>query len=100
MEKIILKKYLPTQSHNYFNGRLEGKDTRTSLQLDIKDKNKEEITFYINKGLVGMNVSFFLGLFSKTIFTRIWCRRFKKRYVFEYEDENTKKLFEKIWNME
>ena len=99
MEKIILKKYLPTQSHNYFNGRLEGKDTRTSLQLDIKDKNKEEITFYINKGLVGMNVSFFLGLFSKTIL-EYGVEDFKKRYVFEYEDENTKNYLKKIWNME
>lgn len=95
MEKLIyLKKYLPTSNHNYFNGRPEGKDTRVSLQLDIKDEKKEKLTFFVNKGLVGMNVSFFLGLFSKTIL-KCGLEDFKNRYIFEYEDEDTKRLFEK-----
>lgn len=94
MEKVILKEYLPTENHNYFNGRPEGGDTRVSLQLDVRDKKKEKLIFYINKGLVGMNVSFFLGLFSKTI-SECGVEDFKKRYTFEYEDEITKKLFEK-----
>lgn len=97
MKKVYLKDYLTTNSHNYFNGRPEGTDTRNALNLDEKDKNKENLIFFISKNLIGMNVSFFLGMFSKTI-SKCGLEDFKKRYIFQYETDETRQLFEKDIN--
>lgn len=95
MEKnVILKEYLTIPEQKYFNGRPEGQAVRKTLKLDIEDEKKNTIKFYINSGLIGMNVSFFLGLFSPTI-SKFGMKEFENRYIFEYEDEEVKKLFEK-----
>ena len=92
INQVKLSKYF--QGYKYFNGRDNGRDTRKTLNLDKVDENKESITFFFEKGLVGMNVSFFLGLFGKTI-SNCGVEDFKKRYNFEYEDpDENKKLFE------
>ncbi len=92
--RIILKDYLLIPEQKYFNGRPEGQDTRKILKLDTVDEKKESVEFYINSGLIGMNVSFFLGLFSPTI-SKYGLNDFESRYVFTYEDNQVKKLFEK-----
>jgi len=94
MTEINLKKYLSSETQKYFNGRPEGKDARNSLKLDEKDKKKERITFSIDADLVGMNVSFFLGLFGPTIL-QCGINDFKERYNFKYATKEVETLFKK-----
>lgn len=93
-KNVILKEYLTIPEQRYFNGRPEGQAIRKTLKLDMEDEKKNEIEFYINSGLIGMNVSFFLGLFSPTI-SKFGLKDFETRYTFKYEDEEVKQLFEK-----
>lgn len=93
-KQIKLKDYVLIPEQKYFNGRPEGQDLRKKLKLDIADKQKDKVEFYINSGLIGMNISFFLGLFSPTI-SKYGLKDFENRYVFTYEDDQVKKLFEK-----
>ena len=56
INQVKLSKYF--QGYKYFNGRDNGRDTRKTLNLDKVDENKESITFFFEKGLVGMKKLF------------------------------------------
>ena len=88
--KIKLEKYLLSDS-TYLTGRREGKDVRKKLKLDKEDKKKDEVIFQISKKITGINVSFFLGLLEKSV-KELSEARFKEKYKFEYEDEETEEL--------
>ena len=90
--KINLEKYLLSNS-TYLTGREEGKDVRKILKLDEYDNDlKTKIVIRISSKMTGINVSFFLGLFSKSI--EKLKDKFLEKYIFEYEDEETKELVE------
>lgn len=88
-----LDQYLHSNS-TYLTGREEGKDVRKRLDLDKLDDLKEkEVTFFISDKITGINISFFLGLFSKSI-KKLKEKEFRKKYKFEYSDEETQDLVE------
>lgn len=95
MKKINVKNELLSLNFKYLNGRPEGTDARKRLQLDKleDDKDFDGIEFYVDKGLTGINVSYFLGLFSPTIFNK-GETFFKKNYKFKYATEVEEALFE------
>lgn len=95
MRRVNIKKELLSPNFKYLNGRPEGTTARKKLQLDKLESNNEfeGIVFYVDKGLTGINVSYFLGLFSPTIFNKSE-DFFKKKYKFEYASDIEKMLFE------
>ncbi|MGL5356290.1 MAG: hypothetical protein ACRDAQ_07075 [Cetobacterium sp.] len=94
MEKIKIDKFLPSSESDYLNGRPEGEDARKNLKLDEKDKKDEKIEIFISNKLIGINISFFLGLFSKSI-VKYKEKEFYEHYKFLYEDKETEKLVKK-----
>ena len=54
---------------------------------------EKEVTFFISDKITGINISFFLGLFSKSI-KKLKEKEFRKKYKFEYSDEETQDLVE------
>ena len=93
MNKTVnLEKFLHSNS-SYLTGRPEGEDVRKILKLDEEDKNEKELTFIISDKVTGMNVSFFLELFSKSVkvLSEIG---FRKKYKFSYENKEIKELVE------
>ena len=95
MKKVNIKKELLSPNFKYLNGRPEGTNARKKLQLDNleSDNDFEGIVFYVDKGLTGINVSYFLGLFSPTVFNNSE-EFFKEKYKFEYASDIEKMLFE------
>ena len=91
MRRIELEKYLHSNA-TYLTGRLEGKDIRTTLDLDREDKSNEPVEVIISSKMTGINISFFLGLFSKSL--KILKENFTEKYIFVYSDEETRDLIE------
>lgn len=89
---IKLEKYLLSNS-DYLTGRPEGEDVRRILKLDEEDKKKDEVIFQVSKKVTGINVSFFLGLFSKSV-KDLSEAGFREKYKFEYENEEIEELVE------
>nr|DAT60589.1 MAG TPA: hypothetical protein [Caudoviricetes sp.] len=90
--EINLEDYLLSKT-TYLSGRDEGSDVRKILKLDEHDNDlNEKIKVKISSKMTGINISFFLGLFSKSI--EKLKEKFLEKYVFEYEDEETKELIE------
>lgn len=87
---IKLEKYLLSNSV-YLTGRPEGEDVRRILKLDEEDKKKDEVIFQISKEITGINVSFFLGLFSKSV-KDLSEAEFREKYKFKYENKETEEL--------
>ncbi|MGL5544713.1 MAG: hypothetical protein ACRDB6_06365 [Cetobacterium sp.] len=94
MERINIAKFLPSSKSDYLNGRPEGEDARKNLKLDVKDEKEEKVEIFISNKLIGINISFFLGLFSRSV-VKYKEKGFYEHYKFIYEDEETKKLVEK-----
>ena len=95
MKMINIKNELLIPNFKYLNGRPEGEDARKKLGLDKLEDNEcfKGIEFYVDKGLTGINVSYFLGLFSPTIFKK-GETFFKNKYKFKYAGNVEKELFE------
>ncbi|MGL4861782.1 MAG: hypothetical protein ACRC4T_01510 [Cetobacterium sp.] len=94
MERINIDKFLPTPESDYLNGRPEGETARKNLKLNEKDNKEEKVEIFISSKLIGINISFFLGLFSESI-VKYKEKEFYEHYIFIYEDKETEKLVEK-----
>lgn len=94
MDRVDIAKFLPSSESDYLNGRPEGEDARKNLKLDEKDQRGEKTEIFISNKLIGINISFFLGLFSKSV-VKYKENEFYRYYNFIYEDEETEKLVKK-----
>lgn len=91
MERINLGDFLPNLESDYLNGGCEGENTRRILKLDEKDRKNIFFEVHISERIVGINISFFSGLFSESIVTYGEID-FYKHYKFTYENEDVEKL--------
>ncbi|WP_407545042.1 hypothetical protein [Priestia sp. HNGD-A6] len=81
MTQINLGTYRGKNSR-VFSGREEGKAARKKLNLDLLDKNQEEVEFVIPVDTLSFNTSFFLGLFGKSV-RNLGENKFREIYQFQ-----------------
>jgi len=85
MCEIDLGKYKSAKSR-VFSGRLEANVVRKKINLDILDKNDDEVVnITIPTDIISLNSSFFLGLFGPSV-RFLGEQKFREKYVFECTD--------------
>lgn len=84
--KINLSKFLKTSDSDYLSGRDYAREARKKENLDTLDKNNTQIEIIIPNNLIGINISFFLGMFSKSI-KKLGEAKFREKYSFVYSKE-------------
>ncbi len=89
MEKIDihLEKFL-MPNDDYLSGRPEGNTARRNLKLDKYDNEEVKINTVISDKIIGINVSFFLGLYSISINRLGSKEKFLEKFSFEICSSN------------
>lgn len=88
--RILLENY---QSYDYITGRNKGKDYRKKLNLDSLEDDFPIICVDVPKDTIGINISFMLGLFGKSI-RKYGRTKFLEKYKFNYPNSQVEKLVE------
>lgn len=99
--KIDLEKAL-MPNDDFLSGRLEGADFRKMYNIDEIDNDPNtNVVIRISEKIIGINISFFLGLLSISINKCGSVENFYKKFSFEI-DEKYKHVIEKdiAYNME
>lgn len=78
--KIYLSDCIKSGS-KVLSGREEGNEARKKFKLDKKDKIEEKIEVEVPESIYSINISFFLGLFGKSI-RDLGEDKFKSKYKF------------------
>lgn len=91
MKKIKLEEFFDSTS-TYLSGREQARNLRKILKLEELDKSDKKVTFFISSKITGISPSFFLALFGDSV--KKLKEKFLEKYVFEYEEEETKELIE------
>lgn len=82
MNKVRLEKFL--NDSTYLSGRPNGVSARKNIKLDTIDNSDEKVEFIISDRITGIGVSFFLGLFSKSV-KKFKEDKFREKYIFKFE---------------
>lgn len=86
MKEINLRKYRPVNSSS-FSGRPQGEAVRKVINLDVLDREQDEINILIPADTTSFNPSFFLGLLYDSI-VKLGMEKFRSKYKLEIETSN------------
>lgn len=84
MDKIIKMQKFRKPESRMFSGREFGLQVRKELELNNKDKDKDNYIIQIPDDIMAINSSFFGGLFSESVLC-LGEEDFLKKYVFQNE---------------
>jgi len=82
MRKIDLAQWRTYPGSKVFSGRDRGRLLRKELDVDALDLSDERVEVSIPMDTFGVNQSFFLGLFAKSV-GRLGAEGFEAKYKFE-----------------
>ena len=84
MDRIDLSK-INGKKYKVLSGVELGEKARVEFNIDLLDKQKNEVEFFIPDDVYSVNSSFFSGLFQKSI-KALGVNEFKNRYTFTCDD--------------
>jgi len=84
IETIDLAKARTAPQAKVYSGRDRGTFWREKFEVDSADEQSEPVKVLIPTDIISVNISFFLGLFGKSV-RQLGREEFSRHYVFECE---------------
>jgi hypothetical protein len=86
MIKVDLDKARTSKDARVFAGRDRGGHWRSEFKLDEIDNGTDAVDVEIPGDVISVNISFFLGMFGKSVRT-LGTERFRQRYQFHCNED-------------